>query len=119
MGHISPRTLQAIQRFTTGMPTFLNATSLFKCLFGEKLKMIKQGGKKKSQDNCIPGQVFHMDSLFVIGLFNLEDMITNNVAPEVTLKKSKDGYIEILIIIDVTSCNLWTHLVKNKDLHPS
>ena len=88
MGHISPRILQATQRCTTGIPKFKQATSLFWCPFCEKSKMLKRGGKSKSQDNCIPGQVFHMDLLFVSGPSNLEDMITNNAPPEKTLQTS-------------------------------
>ena len=103
MGHISPRTLQETQRFTTGIPKFPQATSFFKCPFCEKSKMIKRGGKKKTQDNYIPGQVFHMDLSFVSGPSNLEDMITNNAPPEKTLTKSHDGYIGYLTIIDVSS----------------
>ena len=57
-----------------------------------------------------------MKIFFVSGLSNLEDMITNNAPSEATLKQSRDSYIGFLIIIDVTSCNLWTHPVKNKGL---
>ena len=103
MGHISPRTLQATQRCITGIPKFKQATSLFRCPFCEKSKMIKRGGKRTSQDNCIPGQVFHMNLSFVSGPLNLEDMITNNAPPEKTLKTSRDSYIGFLIIIDVSS----------------
>ena len=78
--------------------------------------MLKQGGKRKHQDACIPGHVFHMDLLFVSGLSNLEDMISNNAPPEKTLQKNRDGYIGFLTIIDVTTHNLWTHPVKSKDL---
>ena len=77
--------------------------------------MLKRGGKQKSQDNCIPGQVFHMDLSFVSGPSNLEDMITNNAPPEKTLQTSRDGYIGFLTIIDVASRLLWTHPVKGKD----
>ena len=77
--------------------------------------MLKQGGKQNHQDACIPGQVFHMDLLFVSGPSNLEDMITNNAPPEKTLQTGRDGYIGFLTIIDVTTRNLLTHPVKNKD----
>ena len=56
-----------------------------------------------------------MDLLFVSGPSNLEDMITNNVSPEKTLQQSRYGYIGFLTIINVTTHNLWTHPVKNKD----
>lgn len=42
-------------------------------------------------------------------------MITNNAPPEKTLQQNRDGYIGFLTIIDVTTRNLWTHPVKNKD----
>ena len=63
----------------------------------------------------IPGQVFHIDLSFVSDPSNLEDMITNNAPPEKTLQQSRDSYIGFLIIIDVTSHNLWTHPIKSKD----
>ena len=53
--------------------------------------MLNGGGKRKHQDACIPGQVFHMDLLFVSDPSNLEDMITNNAPPEKTLQTSRDG----------------------------
>ena len=111
MGHISPQTLQATYCCTKGIPKFPQATSLFKCSFCEKSKMLKQGGKKKSQDACIPGQVFHMDLSFVSGPSNLEDMISNNTPPEKTLQQIRVGYIGFHSIIDVTTCNLWLHPV--------
>ena len=72
MDHKSPRTLQATQCCTKSILKFPQATSLFKCPFCEKSKMLKQGSKTKSQDACIPGQVFHMDLLFVSGPSNLD-----------------------------------------------
>ena len=77
--------------------------------------MLNQGSIKKHQNSCIPGQVFHMDLLFVSGPSNLDDMMTNNAPPEKTLQQSRGGYIGFLTIIDVTTRNLWTHPVKNKD----
>lgn len=71
MEHISSRTLQATQRCIEGIPKFPQATSFFKCPFCEKSKMLKQGSKRKHQDACIPGQVFHMDLSFVSGPSNL------------------------------------------------
>ena len=77
--------------------------------------MLKQGSKKKSQDACIPLQVFHMVLSYVSGPSNLEDMISNNAPSEKTLQQSRDGYIGFLRIIDVKTYNLSTHPVKNKD----
>ena len=55
--------------------------------------MLKQDSKKKSQDACIPEQVFHMDSLFASDPSNIKDMITNNAPPEKILQQSRDDYI--------------------------
>ena len=115
MGHISPRTLQQTQRCTTGIPPITKTTTLFKCPFCEKAKMFKQSGQQKQQDACIPGQVFHMDLSYVSGPSNLDDILTYNAPPEPTLKRSRDGYIGFLTIIDVASRYIWTHSVKSKD----
>ena len=115
MGHISPRTLQATQRCTSGIPHLPTVPSKFKCLFYEKAKMMKQSGKRKSEDAFILGQVYHIDLSFVSGLSNLEDMVTCNALPKETVKRSCEGYIGFLTIIDVATRNLWTHNVKSKD----
>ena len=56
-----------------------------------------------------------MDLSFVSGPSNLEDMITCNALPKETVKRSCNGYIGFLTIIDVATQNLWTHNVKSKD----
>ena len=86
--NISPRTLQATQRCTTGIPKIPNTSSLFKCPFCEKAKMIKRSGQRKQQDACIPGQVFHMDLSYVSGPSNLDDILSHNTPPEPTIKRS-------------------------------
>ena len=91
MGHISPRTLQATQRCTSGIPHLPSIPSKFKCPFCEKAKMMKRSGKRKSEDAFIPGQVFHMDLSFVNGPSNLEDMITSNAPPKEIVKHSCEG----------------------------
>ena len=113
--NISPRTLQATQRCTTGIPKIPNTSSLFKCPFCEKAKMIKRSGQRKQQDACIPGQVFHMDLSYVSGPSNLDDILSHNAPPEPTIKRSREGYIGFLTIIDVATRKLWTHNVKSKD----
>ena len=116
MSHISPRTLQATQRCMTGIPTLPKTSSMFKCPFCEKAKMIKQSSHRKQQDVCIPGQVFHMDLSYVSDPSNLDDIISHNAPPEPTIKQSREGYIGFLTIIDVATRKLWTHNVKLKDL---
>ena len=61
MGNISPQTLQATQKCTSGIQPLPSASSKFKCPFYEKEKMLKQSGKRKSEYAFILGQVFHMD----------------------------------------------------------
>ena len=56
-----------------------------------------------------------MDLLFVSGPSKLKYMIMNNAPPEKTVQTSRGGYIGFRTIIDVTTPNLWTHPVKNKD----
>ena len=115
MGHISLRTLQVTQRCTTGIPTIPKTSSMFKCPFCEKAKMIKRSGQRKQQDTCIPGQVFHMDLSYVSGPSNLDDILSHNTPPAPTIKRSREGYIGFLTIIDVATRKLWTHNVKSKD----
>ena len=115
MRHISPRTLQKTQHCTTGIPPITKTMTLFKCPFCEKAKMFKRSGLQKQQDACIPGQVFHMDLSYVSGPSNLDDILTYNAPPEPSLKRSRDGYIGFLTIIDVASRYIWTHSVKSKD----
>ena len=106
MGHISPRALQVSQRCTTGIPSIPKTSSMFKCPFCEKAKMIKQSGHQKQQDACIPGQVFHMDLSYVSGLSNIDDIISHNAPPEPTIKRSREGYIGFLTITDVATREL-------------
>ena len=56
-----------------------------------------------------------MDLSYVSGPSNLDDIITHNVPLEPTIKRSQEGYIDLLTIIDVTTRKLWTHSVKSKD----
>ena len=56
-----------------------------------------------------------MDLSFVSGPSNLEDVSAGADRPNLTVKQSRDGYIGFLMIIDVATRQLWTHLIKNKD----
>jgi hypothetical protein len=56
-----------------------------------------------------------MDLAFVSGPPNLDLETGSNIAPSPAIKKSRDGYIGFLTIIDVPSRKLWTHPIKNKD----
>ena len=111
-GTYIPRALQATQKCMSGITSLPSVSSKFKCPFCEKAKMLKHGGKQKSQDAFIPGQVFYMDLSFVSGSSNLNNMITSNDPPKETVKCSGDGYIGFLTIIDVATRNLWTHNIK-------
>ena len=88
MGHISQRTLQATQRCTTGIPPIPKTSSMFKCPFCEKAKMIKQSGHQKQQDAYIPSQVFHMDLSYISDPSNLDNIILHNTPPVPTIKQS-------------------------------
>jgi hypothetical protein len=46
---------------------------------------------------------------------NLDINRGSNSASSPIVKKSRDGYIGFLMIIDVSSRKLWTHPIKNKD----
>jgi hypothetical protein len=56
-----------------------------------------------------------MDLAFESGSSNLDLQTGSNIAPSPTVKKSRDGYIGFLTIIDVSSRKLWTHPIKNKE----
>ena len=56
-----------------------------------------------------------MDLSFISGPSTLKDMIMCNALPKETVKRSCEGYIGFLTIIDVATRNLWTHNVKSKD----
>ena len=76
---------------------------------------MKRSGKLKLEDQIIPAQRYHMDLSFVSGPSNLTDMLKFNAALQKSINKSRDGYIGFLIIINVATRHLWTHLVKSKD----
>ena len=65
--------------------------------------MLKSSGNKsKDGDVFISGQTYHMDVVFVIGPSKLNDICTNS-EESVTVKQSREGYIDFLTIIDVAS----------------
>jgi hypothetical protein len=99
-----------------GIPNLPTNNPFLKCPFCERGKMVKKGGNKTTdKDNFIPGQAYHMDLAFVSGPYNLDLQTGSNIAPSPIIKKSRDGYIGFLTIIDVSSRKLWTHPIKNKD----
>jgi hypothetical protein len=51
----------------------------------------------------------------VSGPSNLDLETGSNIVPSPIVKKSRDGYIGFLTIINVSSRKLWTHPIKNKD----
>jgi hypothetical protein len=116
MGHCSTRTLNETRKCVEGIPDLPTNTPFFKCPFCERGKMVKKGGNKTTDKDCfIPGQAYHMDLAFVSGPSNLDQQAGSNITPSPIVKKSRDGYIGFLTIIDVSSRKLWTHPIKNKD----
>jgi hypothetical protein len=75
----------------------------------------KGGNKTVDKDSFIPGQAYHMDLAFVGGPSNLDLEKGSNITPSPSVKKSREGYIGFLTIIDVSSRKLWTHRIENKD----
>jgi hypothetical protein len=116
MGHCSTRTLNETRKCVEGIPDLPTNNPFFKCPFCERGKMVKKGGNKTVDiDSFIPGQAYHMDLAFVSGPSNLDLKKGSNITPSPIVKKSRDGYIGFLTIIDVSSRKLWTHPIKNKD----
>jgi hypothetical protein len=65
--------------------------------------MVKKGGNKTiDKDSFIPGQAYHMDLAFVSSPSNLDLENGSNITPIPIVKKSRDGYIGFLAIIDVS-----------------
>jgi hypothetical protein len=70
--------------------------------------MVKKGGNKTTdKDNFIPGQAYHMDLALVSGPSNLDVNGGSNSGSSPIVKKSRDGYIGFLTIIDVSSRKLF------------
>ena len=112
MGHCSTRTLNETRKCVEGIPDLPTNTPFFKCPFCERGKMVKKGGSKRAdKDNFIPGQAYHMDLAFVSGPSSLDQQRGANIQQTAMLKKSRDGYIGFLTIIDVSSRKLWTCLL--------
>lgn len=78
-------------------------------------KQKKHGGPASKKEIIIPGQMFHMDILFIIGPSKLEEILGKGSKPTKTIKKSREGYIGFLTIIDVASQYIWTQPIRNKD----
>jgi hypothetical protein len=117
IGHCLTRTLNETRKCVEGIPDLPTNNPFFICPFCcERGKMVKKGGNKTvDKDSFIPGQAYHMDLAFVSGPSNLHLEKGSNITPSPIVKKSRDGYIGFLTIIDVSSRKLWTHLIKNKD----
>jgi hypothetical protein len=115
MGHCSTRTLNETRKCVEGIPDLPTNNPFFKCPFCKRGKIVKKGGNKTIDKIIfIPGQAYHMDLAFVSGPSNLDLETGSNIAPSPIVKKSRDGYIGFLTIIDVSSRKLWTHPIKNK-----
>jgi hypothetical protein len=116
MGHFSTRTLNVTRKCVEGIPDLPTNNPFFKCSFCERGMMVKKGGNKTTdKENFIPGQAYHMDLAFVSRPSNLDVDSGSNSRTSPMVKKSRDGYIGFLMIIDVSSQKLWTHPIKNKD----
>jgi hypothetical protein len=108
--------LNETRKCVEGIPDLPTNNPFFKCPFCERGKMVKKGGNKTTdRDNLIPGQAYHMDLVFVSGPSNLDVDSGSNSRTSSIVKKSRDGYIGYLTIIDVSTQKLWTHPIKNKD----
>ena len=91
-----------------------NKHTIFQVSILSKEKDKKQSGNKsKDEDVFILGQAYHMDLAFVSGLSKLDNICTTS-EESVTVKQRRDRYIGFLIIINIASRQLWTHLIENK-----
>ena len=103
-GCSSPSTLYKTQKCVEGIPPVTSNPPLFCCPFCEKAKQTKNhGGPRSMKEIIIPGQMFHMDISFVSGPSNLKQILENGTKPNKTIKKSREGYIGFLTIIDAAS----------------
>ena len=103
--HVSPTTLAKTQRVVEGMPPMPSNTPFFKCPFCEKSKMTKYHVKRSmTPKECfIPMQSLHMDLSFVSGPPNLQGMLRKQEKAHPTLKKSRQGHIGFLTIINAAT----------------
>ena len=115
-GHISPSTLNKTQKVVDGIPQLPSSAPFFKCPFCEKSKMTKYHGcKRDPKEKFIAGQSFHMDLSFVSGPSNLQEVLHQNAKATTNLKKSRNGHIGFLTIIDAATRYLWTIPLKSKE----
>ena len=107
-GCSKPSTLHKTQKYVDDMPSVMSNPPLFKCPFCEKAKQTKyQGGSTSMREVFLPGQMFHMDHSFVSSLSNLKDVLETGAKPTKSIKKSREGYIRFLTIIDAVTRYLW------------
>ena len=114
-GCSAPSTLYQTQKHVDGMPQVLDRPRLFKCPYCTKAKLVKRGGGKLDpREIIVPNQALHMDLAFVSGPSNLKEIIQTGAKPRETVKKSREGHIGFLTIINVASRYLWVFPIKNK-----
>ena len=70
----------------TGILPITKTSTMFKYLFCEIAKIIKQSGHQKQQEACIPSQIFYMDLSYVSDPSNLDDIILHNAPPDPTIQ---------------------------------
>lgn len=108
MGHVGAQKLYETQKVVDGIPPIPLKPPCFQCPYYQPAKLYKTSGNKESDDESfLPGQRFHMDLAFVSGPSNLRDVFENNTKPKKKIKKSKEGYIGFLAIIDAATRYLW------------
>jgi hypothetical protein len=101
MGHCSTRTLNESRKCVEGIPDLPTNNPFLKCPFCERGKMVKKGGNRTTDKEIfIPGQAYHMDLVFVSGPSNLDVDSGSNSRTSSIVKKSIDGYIGFLTIIE-------------------
>ena len=114
-GCSSPSILYKKQKCVEGISLVAGNPPLFCCPFCEKAKQTKNhGGPRSLKEIIIPSQMFHMNISFVSGPSNLKQMLENGVKPNKIIKKSREGYIGFLTIIDAAFQYIWAQPIKNK-----
>jgi hypothetical protein len=116
LGRAAPWTMKCTKQVVDGIPQLPSANPLFCCLFCDKAKMRKSHGSRRStREAFVPGTSFHMDSEFIRGPKNLQEVLHNGATPKETIIKSQDGFSSYLLIIDAATQYIWTFLLKGKD----
>lgn len=115
--HCGANTLLQTRQHVDGIPPLPSSTSDFHCPFCDMSKLVKSKGRKETKrEHISPGTAFHMDLAFVSGPSNLKDVVEKGATPATTVKKSYDGFVAYLLIVDAATRYAWVFLLKTK--HP-